>query len=134
MQKNSPIILLSSERSGTNLLRSLIDNHSRICAPLPPHLLNEFYPLRHYYHDLRNQENSIHLISDMLNFLKLSYHDWKLQVSANEIYEDYRPTSLVDIFNSIYRTKAKAEGKSRFCSMTAGLLRLNLIVIEVMKP
>src|SRR6056297_2501037 len=36
------IFLIGSERSGTNLLRVLFGNHSRISAPPPIHLLDLF--------------------------------------------------------------------------------------------
>jgi len=36
------IFLIGSERSGTNLLRVLLGNHSRISAPPPIHLLDLF--------------------------------------------------------------------------------------------
>ena len=43
------IILLVSERSGSNLLRTLIGNHSDISAPIAPHLLHVFYNIKQLY-------------------------------------------------------------------------------------
>ena len=51
------IVLLASERSGSNLLRSLLGNHSQISAPVAPHLLVEFYNSSKYYGDLRDLQN-----------------------------------------------------------------------------
>lgn len=48
------IILLASERSGSNLLRTLLGNHSDISAPVAPHLIKMFYPIKHYFSDLHN--------------------------------------------------------------------------------
>lgn len=39
---NKPIFLLSSERSGTNLLSRIFGNHPNICAPAQAHLFNVF--------------------------------------------------------------------------------------------
>lgn len=38
------IFLIGSERSGTNLLRVLLGNHSRISAPPPIHILDLLRP------------------------------------------------------------------------------------------
>ena len=36
---NSPIWLISSERSGSNLIIKIIDNHTKICAPVISYLI-----------------------------------------------------------------------------------------------
>jgi len=38
-----PIFLLGVERSGTNLLRVILDNNSNIYAPSPLHFLSRMY-------------------------------------------------------------------------------------------
>ncbi|MBK7482140.1 MAG: sulfotransferase [Flavobacteriales bacterium] len=39
---SSPIFLVGSERSGSNLLRSLIGNHSMVEAPTAPHFFDQW--------------------------------------------------------------------------------------------
>ena len=41
---NDPIFIMSSERSGSNLLRILLSNHSRLAAPVAAQLLPIFMP------------------------------------------------------------------------------------------
>jgi len=57
--KSFGIILLASERSGSNLLRILLGNHSNILAPIAPHLMNIFYPIKHYYCNLIDRQKNI---------------------------------------------------------------------------
>lgn len=106
------IILLVSERSGSNLLRTLIGNHSEISAPVSPHLISEFYPIRKYYSDLRDDENKKELIKDMLDICNHPYHDWKLQLSAN--LSSVR--SVIKAFDLLYSQKSQQEGKIHYCS------------------
>ncbi len=112
----APIIILSSERSGSNLLRSLIDNHSRICSPVPPHILVTFTPLSPHYGDLREKENVLRLLGDMIEFVAIPYHDWKLNLTPKQVYKIHRPKSMVQAFYALYMAKANLEGKKRFCS------------------
>lgn len=108
-----PVILLVSERSGSNLLRSLIGNHKDICAPVSPHLMAEFYNQRRYYGDLRSTDKAGELIKDMVEVANHPYHDWKLNVDLNEITG---VNSIVTAVNKLYSLKAKQEGKSHYCS------------------
>lgn len=112
--KSIPIILLVSERSGSNLLRSLLGNHKDICAPVAPHLMAEFYNIRKYYGDIRIKENSKNLLTDMLKVTNHSYHDWKLEVKIDKIVNNSK--SLVKSFNTLFSEKAKQEGKIHYCS------------------
>lgn len=111
---SKPIILLVSERSGSNLLRTLLGNHKSICAPIAPHFLNEFYDYRKYYGDLRNSENSANLISDMLKVANHKYNDWKLEIDIKKIAES--STSVISAFHHLYSEKAKQENKTHYCS------------------
>ena len=46
------IMILASERSGTNLLRTLLGNHNDISAPVAPHFFDAFKETIHLYGDL----------------------------------------------------------------------------------
>lgn len=52
------IILLASERSGSNLFRTLLGNHSNISSPIVPHLITIFYPIKHYYLNLMHKSKN----------------------------------------------------------------------------
>ena len=78
------IVLLASERSGSNLLRTLLGNHSDISAPIAPHLIKIFYPIKHYYLDLSSKVNNKNLFCDMLQIVNHPFSNWKLKLDYNE--------------------------------------------------
>jgi len=112
---NIPVILLVSERSGSNLLRTLIGKHKSICAPVSPHLMAEFYDSRKYYGDLRDSNNTKNLLQDMLLVANHPYHDWKLD---ERVISDNASTvhSVVRGVDAFYSAKTKQEGKIHYCS------------------
>lgn len=111
---NIPIIILASERSGSNLLRTLIGKHRDICAPVAPHLMTEFYNIRSYYEDMRDPINSIKLLEDMLKVANHRYHDWNLDIDLNKYSS--KAKSIVKAFNILYSEKSRQQGKVHYCS------------------
>lgn len=113
-QQTAPIFIMSSERSGSNLLRTLLDNHSNLTAPIAPMLLPTFQPLIPYYGDLSRQKNALTLLDDMLRVVNHPYYDWQMQVDANDLYERYQPSRLLDFVYLFYREKQISHGGNRF--------------------
>lgn len=111
--KSIPIVLLVSERSGSNLLRTLLGKHANISAPIAPHLLAEFFPIRKYYGDLRVRNNSNDLVGDMVKVVNHPYHDWGLNL---EIHQGNYPISVLECFDFVYSLKSKQDGKVHYCS------------------
>ncbi len=109
-----PIIILASERSGSNLLRTLIGRHRDICSPVAPHLMAEFYNIRSYYDDLRDPLNSLKLLEDMLELVNHHYHDWNLNFDLNKY--STKAKSIVKAFDVIYSEKSRQQGKVHYCS------------------
>lgn len=114
--KESPIIILASERSGTNLLRRLVANHSNVAGPVSPHLLQEFVPLASLYGDLSDGNNMRRLFEDMQGLANRPFSDWGIQTTYEEFVNRYDINCLADIFHGIYKEKARQEGKDRYCS------------------
>ncbi len=109
-----PITLLVSERSGSNLLRTLFGKHKNICAPVAPHLMSEFYSIRAYYNDLREPGNSFNLLEDMLKIVNHPYHDWNLDLDVKKITG--KAQSIIEARDLIYSEKSRQEGKRHYCS------------------
>ena len=109
-----PIFIVSSERSGSNLLRTLLGNHSNICCPRAPHLLKTFSRLHHLYWPGSNTENSIALLDDMISVANFELFDWQLTMSGQEIFERHRPSNLVSCFHAIYATYAQEVETNNF--------------------
>ena len=69
----SPIYIVASERSGTNLLRKLITNHQNVYyGGSPAHFLKHLFYKEPYYGALSVDENFLKLINDALSLTQ--YH------------------------------------------------------------
>ena len=116
MQNDSPIIILGSERSGTNLLRHLLSNHSRLAGPVSPHFIEVFFHISHFYDDLHQLENLELLYGDMLKLANHPYHDWQLNLKFTDYYEKYAPKSMIEMYHCMYLAKAEQQDKRRYVS------------------
>ena len=54
--------MIGTQRSGSNLLRLMINQTPSIAAPHPPHILERFNPLLPAYGDLSIESNFLRLI------------------------------------------------------------------------
>lgn len=111
------IFILASERSGTNLLRTLIGNHKEVSAPVAPHLFHEFYRNIDLYGDLRRQENKKELLQDMLRLVNHEYHNWQLSKQSVSIAMGLgNVDTLAKAIDFFYLEKAKQSDKNSYCS------------------
>lgn len=108
------IIILASERSGTNLLRSLLGNHRDIDAPVAPHFLDAFSEEIALYGDLRDAEKSTKLLDHMMRLANHTYHDWRLKAEAKDVQQKYKVASLITAFDAVYRVKAEEASKQAY--------------------
>ena len=61
--------IISTERSGSNLVTKMMDSHPNICGTAPKHLIR-FIALNHYkYGDLIEENNWNILLKDILKIL-----------------------------------------------------------------
>lgn len=107
-----PIFLVGSERSGSNLLRSLIGNHSMVEAPVAPHFFDVWNGMLKHYGDLRRKDNMAFLIEDMLEYANHPFNDWGLKVDVRALVQQHGPTSFWDAFDLLYRSKAEMHAAS----------------------
>ena len=113
--KKLSIFIVGSERSGSNLLRTLLGNHSEVDAPVAPHFLDVFSPYLMFYGSLRLMENKKRLITDMLKLANHEYNDWQfnLEIQDDEL-KDLK--GFIEIYDFIYSKKAQKEGKIHYVS------------------
>ena len=131
--KSFGIILLASERSGSNLLRILLGNHSNIFAPIAPHLIKIFYPVKHYYCNLIRKNNNKNLMHDMLQIVNHPFSNWKLKIKYDQKeIESLEIYSVVSMMDYIYKKAAKNNKKEYYCSKGINTFRfINQIQKEV---
>lgn len=101
MDKGKFIFLLSTERSGTNLLTHLLNAHSLICAPSPSHLYRTFLLNISNYGNLHIPENKHQLFEDIVAYFEHMLGVWNLTLTST-ILEQIPSHSITDIIKHIY--------------------------------
>lgn len=107
------IQFIGTQRSGSNLLRLILNQHNAISAPHPPHLLHVFYPLLPAYQ--KKYKNWItELAHDMCKWVAINPVPWtQTFLDPNEISAEAE--SIFDIVRLIYIHKAKADNAEIWC-------------------
>jgi hypothetical protein len=110
---SAPVFIMSSERSGSNLLRVLLGNHSNIASPVTAQLLNTVAPCSRFYAPFSDSVNAKALFNEMMKIVNHEYHSWDLQADFDSFY-DHEVTTFLDFFNFFYSEQMKKEtGKGR---------------------
>jgi hypothetical protein len=129
----NPILIIGTQRSGSNLLRLMLNQFNEIEAPHPPHILQTFYPLLPLYGNLSNTENFMQLATDVVEFIEVNPVPWHgFDFSTGELLEECRVNTLVEVFKQAYALKA-ARAKASFwcCKSMANVYYLDKIEAEM---
>ena len=102
------IYLLCSERSGSNLLRTLLGNHEEIHAPIAPHFYDVFYLKQHLYYT--PDFDSKGFLDDATAMANHPYHGWKLDENKSKNISD-----IIEGIDFLYEQSAP-EGSNFYCS------------------
>lgn len=119
MDTESPIFILGTERSGSNLLRLILNSHSNITVPHPPHIVHYFKHLEPYYGDPREDKNFQRLIDDILGLLDVHIYPWDISPERNTILREARPRDAFGVMIALYEQYRRHTGKARWgCKST----------------
>lgn len=129
-----PIIIIGTQRSGSNLLRLMLNEHSQIAAPHPPHILLTFFPLMAKYGDLSVEENFEQLATDVCDFVSCNPVPWDLNIDAQQIMEQCASRTLVSIYARIYEAYARLHDKSHWCCKSMANLYYIPEIEQEIKP
>lgn len=102
--------LLSSERSGSNLVTRLMDGHREVCGPSPTHLLRVMLEQRQRYGDLQQPDRWHQLLDDAASLMDTKLGSWRTSVTADELAAEVPPGSLGGVFRHVYEKEASAWG------------------------
>jgi len=111
----NPIFIIGTERSGTNLLRLILNSHSAISVPHPPHIMKLFSPLVPFYGNLAKDLNFKRLIADVCRMVELHPYPWEITLDRERIYRDAAARELICIYFAIYDQYLEHSGKERWC-------------------
>jgi len=105
------IFMIGTQRSGSNLLRLMVNQAPSIAAPHPPHFMERFTPLLPAYGDLRDEANFLRLVDDAVTMVERNPVPWGVSFDRAEIRARCRDNSLVAIFGAVMDRMAEANGK-----------------------
>lgn len=119
----SPVYLIGSERSGTNLLRKLITQHQiEYFGPPPAHFLKHLYLTEPYYQTERKvtELGFRNMVQDAMNLCYVHWSAWDIEFNIEEVIAEY--SKIYNNYNSIYLSHymmikyARSKGfESYFC-------------------
>lgn len=111
-----PIFMIGTQRSGSNLLRLMLNQLPEVAAPHPPHILQRMTPLLPDYGDLSDDGNFLQLIDDVCRLVELNPVSWEgVLLERNDIFRRCRTRSLAAIHGAVYDACAELQGALTWC-------------------
>ncbi len=115
MNSIQAIQMIGTQRSGSNLLRLLLNQYNEIVAPHPPHILQRFLPLLPLYGDLTDQQNMAELVDDVCTMIEVNPVPWTgVKLDREKIQANCRIPHLTEIFRVVYDELAISNSASQW--------------------
>lgn len=113
-----PVLIIGTERSGSNLLRLMLHAHSDLAVPHPPHFMRYLAPVQATYGDLGREDDRRALVRDALLLLRRHIHPWEHPIDEDRVLQTSSP-SLFGVVAAIYEEYRRQAGKGRWgCKST----------------
>ena len=121
-----PIFMIGTQRSGSNLLRLMLNQLPDIVAPHPPHILHRMMPIMPSYGDLHSDNNFAALVDDVCRMVELNPVPWTdVTFDRKKVAADCRERSLVAVFGAVYQVLSDTRGtKTWLCKSMQNTLFL----------
>lgn len=111
-----PIFMIGTQRSGSNLLRLMLNQLPEVAAPHPPHILQRLMPMVAGYGDLQVQANFMRLVEDVCQLVELNPVPWEgVTLDRQEVARRCRTPSVVALFGAVYDIMAQTRGAQTWC-------------------
>lgn len=123
--------MIGTQRSGSNLLRLMLNQLKEISSPHPPHIFERIFPLLDNYGDLDNAPNFAQLVDDVCKLIELNPVEWEgVELNRNNIISRCKKEkSLAAIYGAVYDIYAETHNAGTWCCKS--LVNINYIdVIE----
>ncbi|HBL16047.1 MAG TPA: sulfotransferase [Elusimicrobia bacterium] len=120
---DNPIFIIGTERSGTNLLRLILNAHSAIAVPHPPHILKNLFDLEPSYGDLKDDDRFRELIDDAVRVVELHPYPWGFAIDREAVFRDACRRDLLGVYLAIYDQYAAHAGKKRWACKSTHMIR-----------
>jgi len=104
------VFMIGEQRSGSNLLRLMLEQHPSVTAPHPPHILQRMMPLIPGYGDLNDDTEFMQLIDDVCELIHRNPVPWDaVELDEEEIFKRCGERSLVSVYGATMDLYAEAE-------------------------
>ena len=111
-----PFLMIGTQRSGSNLLRLMLNQVDGIAAPHPPHILQRMMPLLPNYGDLSQGDSFRLLVDDVCRLVELNPVTWEgVSLDREDVTARCNEQSLVAVFFAIYDILAETWGAEDWC-------------------
>jgi len=111
-----PIFMIGTQRSGSNLLRLMLNQLPEIAAPHPPHILQRIMPLASSFGDLSDDENFSQLVDDVCRLVELNPVPWEgVVLDRKDVARRCRERNVPAIHGAVYDVCAEAKGALTWC-------------------
>lgn len=133
--KFTAVQMIGTQRSGSNLLRLMLDQLKEVSAPHPPHILERFIPLLPAYGDLSVPENFSLLVHDVCSLVAYNPVQWKhISLKQREIIDRCNEPSLTEIVRVIYEMNAESKGANIWMCKSLTNIHCAHLLEENIKP
>lgn len=117
--QTAPFFIIGTERSGSNLLRLILDSHPRLMVPHPPHIVKYFTPLQPRYGDLTQDANFLRLVADILRLVDAHIHPWPWRPTVEDVVARSTERSVIGVYAAVHEALLAHVGKARWgCKST----------------
>lgn len=116
---SAPLFIIGTERSGSNLLRLILNTHSHVMVPHPPHVMRYFAALEPRYGDLSHDPNFHALVADVLALVAAHIHPWEWIPPLEDVVRLSPRRSLFGVYVGLHEALLAHVGKQRWgCKST----------------
>lgn len=109
------IQFIGTQRSGSNLLRVMLNQLPEINAPHPPHIIQTMMPLLAGYGNLQQASNFSKLVDDVCRLVELNPVNWNITFDRREVENRCAGNNLPQVMKAVYELKALHAGASWWC-------------------
>jgi hypothetical protein len=105
------LFMIGTQRSGSNLLRLMLNQQPAIASPHPPHILERFIPLLPLYGDLQDDRNFDLLLDDVCRMIEINPVPWEgVNLDRKTVKECCSSRSLLAIYGAVHDLMCEAKG------------------------
>lgn len=108
--------MIGTQRSGSNLLRLMMNQLKDISSPHPPHILERMIPLMNNYGDLKSDDNFALLVDDVCRLVEMNPVEWSgVSFDRDVVMAEAKKRSLMSVYGVVYDQYAQSQGAKTWC-------------------